>query len=764
MVRNTRGGWLRCDGIPGSYLFLSPALISQNLRTPTPFGHSRRAVCRWVGTRIGLGRLKDGEFRWPLNPAERSGISAILDDHEGTIWVTRYRVPSDDGPFCRVEGSGLHCYGKPDGIPVRYGLGLTEDSLGNLWFGSSVVCRWRQGSVSTYLNAITNRHDSGFGVVDVVAGRSESIWAAVDGVGPDLGVRYYSNGEMGALCCTGFDGRKVRSHALFVDRDNSLWIGTENDGLYRVHDGVADHFGISDGLSGNSVVLIYEDHEGDLWVVTEGGLDMFRSTPVVTYSIREGLSSSALFSVLALHDDSVWIGHEGGVDILKGGRLSLFSAASGLPGRDVTALFQDHSGVVWLGIDRKLMSYDHGRFHEVKRSDSQSTGGDPVDAITEDVNQNIWALTTAGHLLRVTNQIAKEVTEVTSDKPPIGYLLPDHDGGIWVASRNGKLARYRDGGVSRTALHGRDSSFSVLGMLLDSDDSLLVSTTEGLFRWDGNVWSVLNRRNGLPCDAIFSAVEDNNGSLWLYSQCGLVKLGRAELTEWRTHSDSVLNAEVFDRFDGARPHMASRPTQPIVSKASDGRLWFINQISIQMIDPSQTYPNKVPPPVHIESFVADHKDYALGKRVRLPPLTRDVEIDYSGLSVAVPQKVHFRYELEGRDTGWQEAGTRRQALYTNLLREIIASESPPATTTAYGMTLAHSRNFPSSQLSHQTAWFRLTCSGFFSCNTVGALSTPTSTNASAIQHPGLEARVNERTRICTRDLPTILMLQSLHLD
>src|ERR1700731_3149087 len=364
----------------------------------------------WIGTRIGVGRLKDGGFQWYSNPAQRSGISAILEDHEGTIWVTRYHVPPDEGPLCWVEGNGLHCYGKADGIPVRYGLGLNEDSLGNFWFGSSVLCRWRQGSVSTYLNAITNRHDAGNGVFDVVAGPSGSIWATVDGVGPDLGVRYSSNGKWAPYVVPGFDGRKVRSHALFVDRDNSLWIGTENDGLYRVHDGVGDHFGSADGLSGNSVVEFYEDREGDLWVKTEGGLDMFRSTPVVTYSIREGLSSSALFSVLALHDDSVWIGHEGGVAILKGDRLSLFSAAGALPGHDVAALFQDRSGVVWLGIDRKLGSYEHGRFHEIKRSDTQSPGDDFVSAITEDVNQNIWALTFDGHLLRVTNRIAKEVT------------------------------------------------------------------------------------------------------------------------------------------------------------------------------------------------------------------------------------------------------------------------------------------------------------------------------------------------------------------
>ncbi len=752
----TPGGLLRFDGIK-FVPFSIPGFDLAKLAYTYLFG--ARDGSLWIGTRIGVGRLKDGEFQWYSNPAQRSGISVILEDHEGAIWVTRYHVPPGEGPLCRVEGSGLHCYGKADGIPVRYGLGLTEDSLGNLWFGSSVLCRWRQGSVGTYLNGIANRHDSGNGVIDVVAGPSESIWAAVDGVGPDLGVRYYSNGEWAPYVVPGFDGRRVRSHALFVDRDNSLWIGTENDGLYRVHDGVADHFGSADGLSGNSVVLFYEDHEHDLWVKTEGGLDMFRSTPVVTYSMHEGLSSAELVSVLALHDGSVWIGHEGGVDILKGDRLSLFSAASGLPGQDVRALFQDHSGVVWLGIDTRLMRYDHGWFHEIKRSDSQRPRGDPVDAIAEDVNQNIWALTIAGHLLRVTNQIAKEVTEVTSDSQQPGFLVPDHDGGIWVFWRDGKLAHYPNGSVGATALKGHDSSFSVRDVLVDSDDSVLVSTNEGLFRWDGKVWSVLNRRNGLPCDAIFSAIKDNNGDLWLYSQCGLLRLGRAELGRWRTHSDSSLNTEVFDRFDGASPHLATQLIQPKASMAPDGRLWFMNNVAIQMIDPSQTYPNMVPPPVHIESVVADHKDYALGKRVRLPPLTRDVEIDYSGLSVAVPQKVHFRYELEGRDTGWQEAGTRRQAFYTNLPPGDYRFRVTACNNNGVWNDAGAFLEFSIVPAFYQTAWFRLTCVGVFLV-ILWALYQLRLQQLHRQFNIGLEARVNERTRIA-RDLHDTL-LQSLH--
>src|SRR4029077_11479186 len=242
-------------------------------------------------------------------------------------------------------------------------------------------------------------------------------------------------------------------------------------------------------------------------------------------------------------------------------------------------------------------------------------------------------------------------------------------------------------------------------------------------------------------------------------QCGLVKVGGAELRAWRTHGDSIRSAEVFDRFDGARPHMASHPMQPIASKGSDGRLWFINQISVQMIDPSQIYPNKVPPPVHIESVVADHKDYALGKRVRLPPLTRDVEIDYSGLSVAVPQKVHFRYELEGRDTGWQEAGTRRQAFYTNLPPGNYRFRVTACNNSGIWNEAAAFLEFSIVPAYYQTAWFRLTCAAV-SLLILWALYQLRLQQLHRQFNIGLEARVKERTRIA-RDLHDTL-LQSLH--
>ena len=703
----TASGLVRFDGI--SFVPYAPS----GLKLPTRgFKHllGARDGSLWIGTTSGLARLKDGKLQWYSDPARHIGIGSILEDHEGTIWVTRYHVPATEGPLCRVEGTGLHCYWKNDGIPVHYGLGLTEDSVGNLWFGSKVLCRWRAGSVATtYLNEIANRRDAGDGVLDVAAGPSGTVWAATDGVGRDLGVRYFSGGKWASYIVPGFDGSKVNALAMHVDRNGSLWIGTDNSGLYRVHDGIAEHYGTADGLSGKAVHSFYEDREGNLWVLTDAGIDMFRDTPVVSYSTREGLSQTFIFTVLALQDGSLWVGNGSAIDILAPGGHSRLSAAEGLPGQDVEALFQDHRGVVWLGLDGKLMAYEHGRFKEFKRPDGSSLAEGDLSAITEDANHTIWVLTSSRGLYRVEDQSVSKVLSVSSDNRPSGFLAADREGGVWVGSLNGTLTYYRAGQAHTISLPALDSSFTLMDMAVDYDDSLLLSTSNGLFRWDSQHWNVLNNRNGLPGDAVFTAIRDNAGALWLFTQRGLIKIEPSEYEKWRRQPESKLAVEVFDRSDGARPRGTFQPAQPVAARTGDGKLWFAASDVLQMIDPRQTYRNRIPPPVHIEKVIADHSDYGFANGIRLPPLTRDLEIDYTALSFAVPQKVMFRYMLEGHDAGWQEPGTRRRAFYNDLrpgryrFRVIAANNSGVWNET--GATL----EFLIAPAYWQTSWFRALC-------------------------------------------------------
>ena len=378
-----------------------------------------------------------------MTPSRRIAYAVILEDRTGTIWVTRYHLPPGEGPLCRVEGEKLHCFGESNGVPrVRYGLGLTEDTAGDLWFGGPVLSRWRPGSTGTTYMKYLETLENTWGRSDRCCGNSgwnnlgygRRYWTANGGSA-------FSGGKWAPYIVPGFDGTKIRSHALFVDKDNSLWVGTENDGIYRLHDGIAEHYGTADGLSGDSIVEYYEDHEGDLWILTDGGIDKFRDTPVVTYSAHVGLSASDVSAVLALHDGAVWVGNEGSVDIITGTILAPLFVDT-FPGCDVPVPRPHGRGVA--RYNERTTALRSRAFKEIKSSQNPKLDG-MVDSITEDAEHNIWALTAKHQLFLIANRTARQVLEVTSDARNTGFMAPD---GGRTLDRRGKwdphsLSRWR---------------------------------------------------------------------------------------------------------------------------------------------------------------------------------------------------------------------------------------------------------------------------------------------------------------------------------
>jgi len=199
--------------------------------------------------------------------------------------------------------------------------------------------------------------------------------------------------------------------------------------------------------------------------------------------------------------------------------------------------------------------------------------------------------------------------------------------------------------------------------------------------------------------------------------------------------------------------------QPAVGKSPDGRLWFVSDTVLQVIDPSRLRRNRIPPPVYVEDVRADGKDYSPSARVGLPPHSRDVEISYAGLSFTTPQKVRFRYRLDGRDGEWQDAGTRRQVFYSDLppgqYRFHVMASNNDGVWNEAGATL----DFSIAAAYYQTAWFR---SGVVVAMLalVWALYQFRVRQLAHEFNVRLEERVNERTRIA-RDLHDTL-LQSFH--
>jgi signal transduction histidine kinase len=363
--------------------------------------------------------------------------------------------------------------------------------------------------------------------------------------------------------------------------------------------------------------------------------------------------------------------------------------------------------------------------------------------MTEDVDNNVWVETIGPPrtLSRIRDLKVQEAFPVPQ-MPAARKVAADPEGGIWLGLRNGDLARYRHGKTEIFPFKHEENSV-VDQLIVTSDGSVLGATPLGLVAWKDGKQQTLTIRNGLPCDEVNALIEDGQRNLWLYTQCGLVEIAGTEIQRWWEHRDITVLLRTFDAFDGVQPGGAPFGA---AARSPDGRLWFANGIALQMIDPSHLTGNALPPPVHVEQVLADRKNYSPSKDLRLPPLTRDLEIDYTALSFVVPQKVLFRYKLDGRDAAWQEPGTRRQAFYSDLRPgryrfRVIACNNDGAWNEA-GDTL----DFIVTPAWFQTSWFRILCV-VFGAAILGALHKLRLRQIARTISIRFDERLAERTRM-----------------
>jgi ligand-binding sensor domain-containing protein len=271
----------------------------------------------WIGTSTNLAHLQNGILTNYLDADGR--VNSIVQGHDGRIWITRSRVHDDKGPLCEVKGPSLRCHGKADGIPSPYAVPLAEDSEGNLWIGSvNLLIRWRAGSSTVFTPSGTRSGEGLSGFQAIASDPDGSIWSGMDRRGPGQGLQRWLHGVRKPINPT-LSESALQVSALFLDHENTLWIGTQDQGIYRLNGDKVDQFSSADGLSSDTVNGFYEDHEGNIWIATTEGIDCFRNIRVTTFSTRQGLSANLVDSVLAARDGTIWIGNHGALGSLPAG-------------------------------------------------------------------------------------------------------------------------------------------------------------------------------------------------------------------------------------------------------------------------------------------------------------------------------------------------------------------------------------------------------------------------------------------------------------
>ena len=693
----------------------------------------------WIGTTGGLAHWEKEKLVNYLD--SRGRINAIVEDRDGAVWIVRSRITDRMGPLCRVSGTVLHCYEEAAGTAFTSdgAAGLADDRSGGLWMSTTRALRhWKPDSSETYLPKSVGQAEGTPGIQAFALGPDGSLVIGMGERGPGLGLQRFVSGNWMPYDVPGLRGSALDVAAMLLDRNKGLWVATQKSGIYHFHGASVDHFGQAQGLSSDSVDSFYEDREGNIWVATPQGIDRFRDIRVTTLSKPQGLSGDHVASIVASRSGVVWMGNGGALEALDNNKLSVFRTGGALPGQRVTALLEDHAGRLLLGVDSGLVVLEEGRFRNV-RKDHYSFG--MVFGLAEDTGHDVWALTVGRPQKLIRIRDLRIVEELSLSDAAVS-LAPDPDGGVWLAYRNGTLARYRAGRFD--ILSPGDGSALVRHIFVDSEGSTWAAGAGGVIRWKGGRRQTLGLRNGLPCDTVFSAIKDDKGSLWLYASCGIISINNSELDKWWAEPRSSVTAGLLDSFDGSRP--GASPFSPVVAKSPDGRIWFTNDKFVQIVDPNHLAYNQLPPPVHIEHVTADRKDYVLQDNLRLPPATRNLEIDYTALSFVAPQKVRFRYKLEGRDDAWQEAGTRRQALYTDLspreYRFKVVASNNDGLWNMEGATW----NFVVEPAYYQTIWFQLLClgTGAFGLWTIYRLRMR---RHSALMTARFDERMAERNRL-----------------
>ena len=714
----------------------------------------------WIGTFSGLASW-DGASLTNYPEFDKRFVTSMFEDREGTVWAGTLggSLGTDTGRLCAIRRGSAQCYSQGDAFG-SFVWGLAEDASGALWAGSEAgLWRWKPDAPKHYFLPHMR-------ISDLAKGDDGRPLIAVNGAG----LQQFTGDRVEPFPIRDaidpkrvLRDRDVDSNKLLRDRDGGLWIGTVAHGLIHVHDGRADTFRKSDGLSGDIVMSLFEDHEGNIWVATTGGIDRFRELPATTISVKQGLSSDAVDSVVASADGSIWLATYFGLTRWRDGQATIFRKADGLPDGYVQSLFQDDRGQTWATFSGHGLGYlKDDRFMAVTGVPSSE-----VYSITGDKAGNVWLSGNRGlSHLRDGHLIEHFPWSALGRHQQAKVIVFDPErGGLWLSFwTDGGVEYFKDGQVraSYTVADGLGKGH-VPGLRLDRDGVVWAATEDGgLSRIkDGHI-TTMTTRNGLPCNTIHWSIEDNDRSLWLYAGCGLLRIARAELDAWIADPTRRIGTTVWDAADGVMLHSSSPNSYgPPFAKSIDGKLWLLIGEGVQVVDPHHLAFNKLPPPVHIEQIVADHKMYwqnlpgPASSSVRLPARTRDLQIDYTALSLTAPDKVHFKYKLEGQDPDWREVVNDRQAQYSNLPPgpyrfRVIASNN-----SGVWNQQGDSLEFSIAPAYYQTNWFRALCA-MLGLGVVWAIYR---IRVRQLHHDfalTLDARVAERTNIA-RDLHDTLL-------
>ncbi|TXF99057.1 sensor histidine kinase [Massilia arenae] len=460
----------------------------------------------------------------------------------------------------------------------------------------------------------------------------------------------------------------------YIDRQGNFWF-PHKTGVLRIALDVdarphAQGFTPRQGLSGRDARLVFEDREGNIWLVTESGLDQFRRGRMREIALPAYGGEAR--PLAAGPDGALWIDHSFLLDV---NTIPEHFAPERNVNTVVHQIYRDPGATVWYGTHSRLWRLDGLKRIQVPLPpEVERLVQQPIYAMAKDADGGLWIslgprgpwrMKTGSGPRTAASRRCRCIRPRISWPAPTANIVAGPDRRLWFGSVGNGLAILRDGKVDKIGAEQGIDVGTVLAILPDARGAWL-GGDEGLAYFDGKRAVRIQGEGGEQFQGGTGLVLAADGGLWVNGSGGLAFIAAADLR--RALADPAYRVRFlqYDENDGLMG--APAPMYPIPSMVQTplGDLVISTTGGVFNFNPLRSVSNRVVPPVHVTGVSIGRDSYPLGATVTLPAAPENVRIDYTALSLSLPRRVRFQYILEGVDSAWQDAGNRRSAFYTPL--------------------------------------------------------------------------------------------------
>jgi len=650
----------------------------------------------WIGTTVGLYRFDGVRFTsWDSissAPLPAGSVRALLTTHDGSLWVGL----GDGGGIVRISRGKVRAFGSADGIPVTPVSAIAEDGSGVIWAGTATGLfrfahdKWERWDSAhggpddpvtavhvTRTNQIMVSTSKAVMTLDPASARTIDI-APIPASTRNI-VETASHLVIVADQFTGFrvlgaptpaSVERARGLTILYDSKNNMWVGTAGQGLFRVRFNAQGHIAMFEratvltGLLSNGANGLFEDRDGNIWVGSPEGvtrLTPHKATQITDIGLAAGIGTTST--------GTLWVGT---VDAL----LEFPPQADDPPtpvahplphGAKLRLLHVDQDDDLWIATDQGLVRFTGGRFVALPVSPASAMPRH-VDAMTADGTGGLWIADSERGLLHWTRGSVTPVSlPALAPAATIVSTFTDSLDRAWFGLSDGHIIIASSDGV-KTAGPAEGADAGVYEAVFEDDrHTIWLAGSSGLTRYANERFATVHTGTAFPLSSLTAIAQDDSDHLWLGSQTGIVQILRAECEQAVLNPNRAVQFRLYDRSDGLAGLPFVYSTNRRAARGRDGRLWFVTSRGLSLIDPRGLQPMTQQAPAHIEALVADGiRHVSDGSGLALPAGTTRLEFEFTAINLTSPMKQRFRYRLDGFDKDWIEAGSRRQAFYTNL--------------------------------------------------------------------------------------------------